>query len=70
MRRLFSFPRLSRAVPHVVACWFARRSRALFRVLSVCYVARVHASVARCHAISRIVNVPRVESLVLIKLFI
>jgi hypothetical protein len=40
-----------------MACWFARRlrwPRALFRVLPVCYVARVRASVAHCRAISRV----------------
>jgi hypothetical protein len=37
-----------------------------FRASSACYVARVRVLFARCHAISRIVNSPRLESLVLI----
>jgi hypothetical protein len=41
-----------------------------FRVSSACYVARVRVLFARCHAVSRIVNSPRLESLVLIKLLI
>jgi hypothetical protein len=48
---------MSRAIPHVVACWLARHSRssrALFRVSSACYVARVHASFARCRAVLRV----------------
>ena len=36
-----------------------------FRASSACYVARVRVLFARCHAISRIVNSPRLESLVL-----
>jgi hypothetical protein len=47
-----------------------RWSRALFRVSSACYVARGRASVARCHVVSRVLNSPRLESLVLIKLLI
>jgi hypothetical protein len=38
-------------VPYEVACWFAcrsRSSRAVLCVSSACYVARVHASFARC----------------------
>jgi hypothetical protein len=56
----------------VVACWFvrvrARRAR-YFRVSSACYVARIRASVARCRAVSRVINPSRLGSLVLIKLF-
>jgi hypothetical protein len=37
-----------------------------FRASSACYVARVRVLFARCHAISRIVNSPRLESRVLI----
>jgi hypothetical protein len=47
----------------------SRSSRALFRVSSACYVARVRASFARCRAVSRVINSSRLESLVLIKLF-
>jgi hypothetical protein len=37
---------------------------------SVCYVTYIRASFARCHVVSRIVNSPRLESLVLIILLI
>jgi hypothetical protein len=66
-----SFARVTRAVPHVVACWFARRSRctrALFCVSSARYVTRVRASFARCRAVARVVNFSRLDSLILIKL--
>jgi hypothetical protein len=56
----------------VVACWFVRvRARHVrcFRVSSAYYVARVHASFARCRAVSRVINSSRLESLVLIKVF-
>jgi hypothetical protein len=72
-RRHASFARVTRTVPHVVACWFARRSRwtrTLFRVSSARYVTRVHASFARCRAVARVVNLSRLDSLVLIKLLI
>jgi hypothetical protein len=54
-----SFARVTRAVPHVVACWFARRSRwtwALVRVSSARYVTRVRASFARCCARRKFVS--------------
>jgi hypothetical protein len=57
----------------MVACWFVhhpRWSHALFRVSSTRYVVCVHASFARCHAVSRVINLSRLESLVLIKLLI
>jgi hypothetical protein len=63
----------TRAVQHMVTCWFTRRSRCLrvlFRVSSACCVARVRASVVCYRAISRIVNSSRLESLVLILLLI
>jgi hypothetical protein len=66
-----SFARVTRAVPHVVACWFARCSRwtrALFCVSSARYVTRVRASFARCRAVTRVVNLSRLDSLILIKL--
>jgi hypothetical protein len=40
------------------------------RVPSACYVARVRASSARCRIVLRVVNSPRLESLVLIILVI
>jgi hypothetical protein len=67
----FSFSPVARVVPHVVMCWFARHSRwshAPFRASSSCCVVRVRASFTRCCAVSRVVNSPRLESLVLIKL--
>jgi hypothetical protein len=73
MRHLFSFSSVARAIPHVVTCWFARRSlvaRTAFRVSSACYVACVHVSFTCCHVVSRIVNSSRLESLVLIILVI
>jgi hypothetical protein len=39
-------------------------------VSSACYVARVRASFARCRVVSLVINSPRLESLVLIKLLI
>jgi hypothetical protein len=66
-----SFARVTRAVLHVVACWFARRScwtHALFCVSSARYVTRVRASFARCRAVARVVNSSRLDSLILIKL--
>jgi hypothetical protein len=48
-----------------------RASRAYyFHVSSACYVACVRVSFARCHAVSRIINSPRLESLELIILLI
>jgi hypothetical protein len=69
----YFFLSVTRAVPHVVTCRFAHRSRwscALFRVSSACYVARVHASFARYRVVSLVINSPRLASLVLIKLLI
>ena len=40
------------------------------RVPSACYVTRVRASFARCRIVLRVVNSPRLESLVLIILVI
>jgi hypothetical protein len=54
-----SFTRVTRAVPHVVACWFACRSRwtrTLVRVSSTCYVTRVCASFAHCCARRKFVS--------------
>jgi hypothetical protein len=73
MRHLFSFSPIARAVPHVVMCWSARRSRrspALSRASFACYVAHVRASSARCRAVSSVINSSRLESLLLIKLLI
>jgi hypothetical protein len=41
-----------------------------FLASSACYVARVRVLFARCRVVSRIVNLPRLESLVLIILLI
>jgi hypothetical protein len=48
----------------------SRRSRAMLRVSSACYVARVRVSFARCHVVSLVINSSRLEPLVLIKLLI
>jgi hypothetical protein len=48
----------------------SRQSRAMLRVLSACYVARVHVSFARCQVVSLVINSSRLESLVLIQLLI
>jgi hypothetical protein len=71
MWHLFSFPCLSRVL---FRTWWradsrvVHASRALFRSSSACCVARVRASFARCRVVSRVVNSPILESLVLIKL--
>jgi hypothetical protein len=73
MRHLFSFSPIARVVPHVVTCWSARRSRrspVLSRASFVCYVVCVRASSARCRIVSCVVNLHRLESLVLIILVI
>jgi hypothetical protein len=73
MHHLFSFSPVARAVPHMVTCWFARRSHrspALSRASFACYVARVRASSTRCRIVLCVVNLPRLESLVLIILVI
>ena len=73
MCHLFSFSPVARVVPHVVTCWSARcsrRSRALSRASFACYVARVRASSTRCRIVLCVVNLPRLESLVLIILVI
>jgi hypothetical protein len=60
---------LSACCSCVISSWSrADSSRALFRVSSACYVARVRASFARCHAVSRVINSSRLESPILIKL--
>jgi hypothetical protein len=52
----------------VDSCAFALVVRAVFVCPSVCYVARVRVSFARCRAVSRVINLSRLESPILIKL--
>jgi hypothetical protein len=74
MCHLLSFSRLSRVL---FRTWWRAGSRVVragrthrFHASSACYVVRVRVLFARCHAVSRIVNSPRLESLVLIILLI
>jgi hypothetical protein len=72
------FSSVAGAVPRVVACWFARRSRwsrTLFRVLSACYAVHVYTVCTQSRWFARRVsfrsaNLFCLESLLLFKLLI
>jgi hypothetical protein len=70
--QLFNYSRLSRGCCSarggmLVHASFTLVARA--RVSSACYIVRVRASFACCRVVSRVINSPRLKSLVLIKLF-